>query len=584
MEGAFGGAGAGGGELMGAYEAERAVEALRCGGPQAVGSRVWMAQAHAVERLNLQAHRCVQEKRDEFVVEALVSHDKLPALVRELIACECWKARAFPRLRAHLAQPALSVPAYLVLQYEATLTNLLEVALFHRHACDAAGEDALVELVDYCHRKCAYLVAEAPAYVERTARQRSAEELLGTSAEEDLQEKEDEIRFNTALCALSVLRYITDFAPGAHPGAVARMVSMNDAVIALIPLIDSPPWVRRRRVRDQKKRVLEKFVEGKWQVVQGDERVRVCKHDAQVWLALNNLIVDPECRKRYRWDAFRIDAASKLKRHFNETLFDQLPVLQDLARTVDQTILAGGDTGGETYQPSFILELVPEVYEGFMEGIDWAALVEEQKAGAFDPAGGDAVQSSKAQIDSMVRAFEFMADMERLPSVAQPSEVPEGEAGVEVEVEAPGVSGVVQRLALRINLKRGGEDVEQPAEDLGLALKGKRWRLHSLKDAEPLPAAGALTVRYAGKSARAEFELPSGGDQPKLHWITVGNFGANGFALQIKAKRLLTGEGVSVENLKATATSAYWPEGGVINIKSGDQPNLLVPLAAQAGA
>ena len=189
------------------------------------------------------------------------------------------------------------------------------------------------------------------------------------------------------------------------------------------------------------------------------------------------------------------------------------------------------------------------------------------------------MQSSKAQIDSMVRAFEFMADMERLPSVAQPSEVPEGEAGVEVEVEAPGVSGVVQRLALRINLKRGGEDVEQPAEDLGLALKGKRWRLHSLKDAESLPAAGALTVRYAGKSARAEFELPSGGDQPELHWITVGNFGANGFALQIKAKRL-----PAVENLKATATSAYRPEGGVINIKSGDQPNLLVPFAAQAGA
>ena len=104
MEGAFGGAGAGGGELMGAYEAERAVEALRCGGPRAVGSRVWMAQAHAVERLNLQAHRCVQEKRDEFVVEALVSHDKLPALVRELIACECWKARAFPRLPTSRSQ------------------------------------------------------------------------------------------------------------------------------------------------------------------------------------------------------------------------------------------------------------------------------------------------------------------------------------------------------------------------------------------------------------------------------------------------------------------------------------------------
>ena len=568
---------AGGGELMGAYEAERAVEALRSGGPAAVGSRLWMGQAHAVERLNLQAHRCVQEKRDEFVVEALVSHDKLPTLVRELVAVECWKARAFPKLRAHLAQPALSVPAYLVLQYEATLVNLLEVALFHRHACDALGEDALVELVDYCHRKIAYLVAEAPEYVERTGKQRSAEELLGTSPEEDLQEKEDEIRFNTALCALSVLRYITDYAPGAHPGAVTRMVSTNDVVMALIPLVDSPPWVRRRRVAGQKKRVLEKFVEGKWQAIQGDERVRVCKHDAQVWLALNNLIVDPECRKRYRWDAYRIETASKLKRHFNETLFDQLPVLQDLARTVDQTILAGGDAGGESYQPSFILELVPEVYDGFMQCTDWGALVEEQKAGAFDPSRGDAVQSSKAQIDSMIKAFEFMADMEKLPTVAQPSEVPEGDATVELEVEAAMVSGAGQNLKLCINLKKGSEDVEQPAEDLGLALKGKRWRLHPLKDAEALPAAGVLTAKYAGKAARAEYELPTGENQPKVHWITVGNFGSDGFALQLKAK-LRAHEG------EALSEVAYRPEGGVINIKSGDQPNLLVPLAAQAAA
>jgi len=54
--------------------------------------------------------------------------------------------------------------------------------------------------------------------------------------------------------------------------------------------------------------------------------------------------------------------------------------------------------------------------------------------------------------------------------------------------------------------------------------------------------------------------------------------------MQIKAKHLPLGEGASMENLGAAATSAYRPEGGVINVKSGDQPNLLVPLAAQAGA
>ena len=149
-------------------------------------------------------------------------------------------------------------------------------------------------------------------------------------------------------------------------------------------------------------------------------------------------------------------------------------MLQDLARTVDQNILAGGDVEGEAYQTSFILKLVQEVYEEFMEGTDWAALVEEQKPRAFDPTSGDVVQRSKAQIDSMIKAFEFMADREKLPLVAQPSEVSGGDAGMGMEVETPRVSGVVQRLELLINLKKGSEGVEQPAEDLGLALKGKR--------------------------------------------------------------------------------------------------------------
>jgi hypothetical protein len=37
---------------------------------------------------------------------------------------------------------------YLVLHHEVTVANLLEVALFHREACEAAGEDALLEVRD----------------------------------------------------------------------------------------------------------------------------------------------------------------------------------------------------------------------------------------------------------------------------------------------------------------------------------------------------------------------------------------------------------------------------------------------------
>ena len=52
---------------------------------------------------------------------------------------------------------------YLAGHHEATLCNLLEIAFFHMDACEAAGDDALLELTDYCVRKLVYLVGEGDA-------------------------------------------------------------------------------------------------------------------------------------------------------------------------------------------------------------------------------------------------------------------------------------------------------------------------------------------------------------------------------------------------------------------------------------
>jgi len=46
----------------------------------------------------------------------------------------------------------------MALYHEASVTNLLEVVLYHRTACENA-DDVLVELIDYCYRKfCALQV------------------------------------------------------------------------------------------------------------------------------------------------------------------------------------------------------------------------------------------------------------------------------------------------------------------------------------------------------------------------------------------------------------------------------------------
>lgn len=51
-----------------------------------------------------------------------------------------------------------SMRVYFVLYHEATLSNLLEVVMFHGHVCEQAG-DLLIELADYCARKMTMLIS-----------------------------------------------------------------------------------------------------------------------------------------------------------------------------------------------------------------------------------------------------------------------------------------------------------------------------------------------------------------------------------------------------------------------------------------
>lgn len=47
---------------------------------------------------------------------------------------------------------------YFTLYHEATLANLLKIAMFHGHICEQAG-DLLIELADYCTRKMTMLIS-----------------------------------------------------------------------------------------------------------------------------------------------------------------------------------------------------------------------------------------------------------------------------------------------------------------------------------------------------------------------------------------------------------------------------------------
>ena len=53
-----------------------------------VGSSDWLRQHDAIERLNIKAHQSAQSRSDEYIVEALVTHQLLSCLVHELLVAE----------------------------------------------------------------------------------------------------------------------------------------------------------------------------------------------------------------------------------------------------------------------------------------------------------------------------------------------------------------------------------------------------------------------------------------------------------------------------------------------------------------
>lgn len=49
---------------------------------------------------------------------------------------------------------------------------------------------------------------------------------------------------------------------------------------------------------------LEKYTEGKWRTVPPEDQLKLSKHDGQVWMALLNLLLKPDCQRKYDFNSF----------------------------------------------------------------------------------------------------------------------------------------------------------------------------------------------------------------------------------------------------------------------------------------
>ena len=150
---------------------------------------------------------------------------------------------------------------------------------------------------------------------------------------------------------------------------------------------------------------------GTWTAMDASERLRVGSVDAQVWLSLNNLIVDRRARTKYEYDDFRKNTVVRLKRYFNEVLFDQLPVLKDLQRVIDEVILMATPSAAEVKQGRLILETVPEMRTAILGSRTWAEVAREQSNAQFG-SNEEAERATRERMKALMESFDFMAQLE----------------------------------------------------------------------------------------------------------------------------------------------------------------------------
>eukprot|EP00939_MAST-03C_sp_MAST-3C-sp1_P000865 g865.t1 len=433
-----GGGGGGGVKIVSPKEAERMVESLSKFSIAKVGSAKWIRQHGVLSKLNLQAHQSVASKTDNFVLESFVTFDKVSLLIHELLVAEIWSKRVFPLVKDELNKRRDgSIRAYFILYQQAVLVNILEIILYHDYVAESAGND-LVDLVDFCARQVTYLNGRAHG------RNRGKTELNAPlDGGDGIKRQADDIAFRVAVSSVAVLRYLTEHVTKLPLCVMSRILDTHDVCIAAIPLIENPPWTRRRRRKiaaplkgmkspthslssgsehekkeltkkeKKTKMVWEKYGDsGRWEEVRPENLLRLTKNEAQVWLILYNLLCEGKCRKAYPFTSHRKDSILRVRKYINEVLLDQLPVLSHVQRYLDELSIMEVPASANT-QSRFLLEQVASTRDAILkdcrDGFEkvGTASLEQVFGKESDPASLDALKEIAAMYgdDAVMSVF-----------------------------------------------------------------------------------------------------------------------------------------------------------------------------------
>ncbi len=173
--------------------------------------------------------------------------------------------------------------------------------------------------------------------------------------------------YKTAIMATSLARHLCEHIDYLSLGVQARILDTHDYLILFVPLVEEPPWTRRRKITVPSKSkdkgtsastststewIWEKLNQNReWTHISPSNLLHLTQCEAQCWLAIFYLTCSKACRENrgtyhgYSWNTHRKHTLLKLRKYLgngngggsgNDMLTDQLPILKDVMMFMDQ--------------------------------------------------------------------------------------------------------------------------------------------------------------------------------------------------------------------------------------------------------
>ena len=368
-------------DLMTQYESEEIIsKKIKEISFEKIGSAEFIQHHAYLSKLNMQEMKNILTGGEDIIMTQFIDHDKLKLLIKELYTINTFKEKVYPTIKDKIIILS-SIKTYFILYHEAVIVNLLENFLYSITVCQAS-EDYLVDVIEYCYKMISKYISYKMKNPNDTQNYGNNSSLFGNSTEEEglsleekikkineqvkdktndikeMEEKYKEIEFQIAMSCINILRYISDHLEQLPFPVRHHMMNVKDVPVLFVTLMELRPW--RRKVmkyndKTKKKEEIEEIYENNnWTSLMEHKYPKL---EAQILITIYNLVMNQDNNKKYEITEFRQNQLLRLRKYFTEDLYDQIPQMMNLYRSLENmSLMTYGNT--LTVNP-FIVEMVP---------------------------------------------------------------------------------------------------------------------------------------------------------------------------------------------------------------------------------